>query len=233
MILTGTLFACFCSLWLLFTQLASLVYRKDPLLCVTPSMQTQQEEILEFPFEIPGTTLIAEQIVSYDGLVTIGENTDNATNVAALLLYNYGEYGIQDAQVLLQAGQVQFVFVADTIPAGERLLVPEREGKEYGPNTFSSSSGWQRVDTTNWSAEEQIRLQYPQMGAIDVTNITDTVLTDIYLQYKTYYAEADFYVGSMTHTYRIDMLQPGEYIRIYPQFYALGYSKIVRVKIEK
>ncbi len=233
MILVFGLCAGFCVLWFLCAQIATAYIGDPSIIRIEPIVQNQSLQTMEFPFEIPGTTLIAEQIVSYDGLFTSGEDTYDVTNVAALLLYNYGDCGIENAQILLQAGAVQLVFVADTIPAGQRLLVMEREGKEYGPDRFSSCAGWQREDMSDWSMADCIKLQYPDMGTVVVTNLTDKKMTGIHLRYKTYYPDADFYVGGQTNCYCIDILEPRESIRINPKFYALEYSRFVQIKIEK
>lgn len=230
-ILIGGLCGGFCLLWFLCMQMALAYHAEHTVLSVAPTVQIQLEQYLQFPFKIPGTTLIAEQIVSFDGLFTEDGGSSDVTDVAAILLYNYGECGILDAQVVLQAGQLEFVFVADTLPAGQRLLVPEQTGKEYGPEMFSSCSGWQREDKADWLNKDVISLTFPGMGEVLVTNLTDRKLTGIQLQYKTYYPDAPFYVGGKTYTYCIEMLEPGENIRIYPQNYALGYSDFVRILI--
>ena len=233
MILISGLCAGFCVLWFLCTQLASAYNCSEPVLSIVPTVQTQPIQQMQFPFEIPGTTLIAEQIVSYDGLFTEGDSVYDVTNVAALLLYNYGDYGITDAEILLQAGKVEFRFTADTLPAGERLLVPEQNRKEYGPKEFTFCTGWQQVDKSGWQKTDIISLQYPDMGEVVVTNLTDGKLNGIYLLYKTYYPEADFYVGGQTCTYYIEKLDAGESIRIYPHNYALGYSRFARIMIDE
>lgn len=219
-------------LWVLSAQIAFAFIDKTPVLSLMPAEVSQTKQSLQFPFEIPGTTLIAEQIVSYDGLFSEGDDSYHVTNVAALLLHNYGEQGITNAEISLQAGEVQFVFSADTIPAGARILVPEQKGMEFGPKAFTSCSGTQWEDKSNWCMDDVIELEYPDMGEVVVTNLTNERLMGICLYYKTYYPEADFYVGGRTLVYRIETLEPGENIRIYPNNYALGYSRFARIEIK-
>lgn len=232
-LLTGGLCAVFCVIWSFCAHMTVAHFSAEPVLSLAPEKEIQSRECLQFPFEIPGTTLIAEQIVSYDGLHTVGDKTGNVSNVAALMLYNYGEDGITEALVQLQAGQVHFAFEADTIPAGARILVPEQDGKEFGPKEFTACSGSQSVDDSDWLMEQRIQLAYPQMGEVVVSNLTGSRLTGICLYYKTYYQDMDFYVGGKTQMYYIQTLEPGEYIRIYPYNYALGYSKFARIVIGK
>ncbi len=231
-ILIGGLSAAFCVLWSLCTQMIAAYFSTEPVLALVTKNDILSQVDLQFPFKIPGTTLIAEQIVSYDGMFSEGSGTGNVTNVAALLLYNCGTQGITEAQVRLQAGEVQFLFSVDTIPAGTRVLVPEKSGKEFGPKIFSSCKGSQKTDNSDWQKEAVIKLEYPDMGTVTVTNLSGRELTGICLYYKTYYPEADFYVGGKTLIYYIENLAPNEYIQIYPYSYALGYSKFARIEIE-
>lgn len=206
-------------------------FSAEPVLVLVQKNELLSQERLQFPFKIPGTTLIAEQIVSYDGLFLEGDDDHDVVNVAALLLYNCGDQGITAAQIELQAGQVQFEFAADTIPAGARILLPEKNAKEFGPKVFTACKGIQQTDKSDWQQENLLKLAYPDMGTVTVTNLSDRELTGIYLHYKAYYPEADFFVGGKTHMYYIESLKPGEYIQIYPNNYALGYSKFARIEI--
>lgn len=229
-ILVGGLLTSFCALWLFCTQLSTAGYDKKPVLSVLPAEQPQPVEDLQFPFAIPGTTLIAERIVSYDGWFAEGDEGRDVVNCAALLLYNCGEYGIDSGEVVLEAGTVRFEFSVSTLPAGERLLVPEKKGLEYGPEQFSSCNGTQVSQQGEWS-ENRIGLEYPDMGSVVVTNLSDQILNEIYLYYKAYLPETCFYVGGNTGIAFVERLEPGQSICIYPYNYALGYSRFVRVKV--
>ena len=233
MLLISGLCVGFCILWSLCTQMTTAYFSVDTVLSLTPAMRQEKGEALQFPFEIPGTTLIAEQIVSYDGMFSEGNVAEDVTNVAALLLYNYGKEGIAETQIRLQAGGVVFEFAANTIPAGERILVPEKNGKEFGPQEFTFCKGSQVTDPSDWKNADRINLEYPDMGTVVVTNLTDKTLTGICLHYKSYYDEGDFYVGGKTKVYYVEKLEPNEYIQIYPYNYALGYSRFARIELEE
>ena len=232
-ILIGGSCAAFCILWFFCTQMTAAYFSKDPVFALMSKNEICSGECLQFPFEIPGTTLVAEQIVSYDGSFSEGSGKYDVTNVAALLLRNYGQQGITDAQVVLQAGQVIFEFSVDTLPAGARILVPEKNAMEFGPETFTFCKGNQQTEDSDWQQENYIKLEYPDMGTVTLTNLSDRVLEGIYLHYKTYYPMSDFYVGGKTLIYYVKNLKPGEYIQIYPYNYALGYSKFARIEIEE
>lgn len=229
-LLICSMVAAFAAFWLLHTQISAK--GKDLAVYLEPAPSQQIENTQQFPFNIPGTTLCAERIVSYDGWVAEGEIGFEATNTAALLLYNYGTNGITEAEIMLESGAVQLVFAVDTIPAGERVLVPEKTGKGYGPTNFTAYSGWQRDDNEDWLQETRLRLGFPDMGCITVTNLTDQILHGITLHYKNYLPEASFYVGGKTNKYYVERIEPGETICIYPLNYAFGYSKIARIYMD-
>lgn len=232
MIVVSGLFAAFCILWILCTQMVTAYFSTAPVATFTPIAEYEHSDTLQFPFQIPGTTLIAEQIVSYDGLFSEGEDRYNVTNVAALMLYNCGESGILETRIQLQAGEVEFLFFADTIPAGARILVPEHNAMEFGPKEFTSCTGTQQVKEGDWLLSDRIKLEFTDMGEVRVTNLTQNCLSGICLYYKNYYPETEFYVGGSTQKHYIALLEPGEYIQIYPRNYAYKYSMFARISTE-
>ncbi len=231
-LLVSGLLAGFFVLWALFMQMITTYVSGNPVVSLINVSDLTAEQHLQFPFPISGTTLIAEQIVSYEGLFLEGEEPCFVTDVAALLLYNYGKQGILDAKICLRAGQVQYTFVADMIPAGARILVPDQNAMQFGPKEFTACSGSQREDKSDWSLDHILLLEYPQMGEVVVTNQTDDTLTGISLYYKTYYADWDFYVGGKTQIFFVEELNAGENIRIYPNNYAYGYSRFLGFKTD-
>ncbi len=216
------------SLWLLFVQV--FPSEEELRLQLEPAVALERED-WGFPVHISGTTLIAEKIVSYEGWHAEGDIGFETTDTAALLLYNYGAENIANAQVVLKVGAVEMVFVLDTLPAGERVLVPEQTGKGYGATVFHEYSGWQTVDYGDWDCALQLQFGFPDIGTITVTNRTDRTLCGITLHYKNYLPEASFYVGGRTNLHYIERIEPGDTICIYPLNYAYGYSKILRIQL--
>lgn len=228
----------FCVLWILLVNVnTALAYSlaSRPVLSVLPgevSEQTGAEEII-LPVSVPGTCLVAEQIVLYEGPFLEDDSGTEVTNVAALLLRNTGQFGVERARVVLEAGAVQLVFEADTIPAGQAVLVLEKDGKEYGPQTFTGCTGWEVCSQEDWSGAEMLEIQSVDMGTVRVTNQTDKVLAGILLHYKNYLADPGFFVGGRTYLYLIERLEPGQTIYIYPSHYANGYSQFARVELRE
>ena len=229
MILISSLCMAFSILWGISTRMILAFSPRMPVLSLDA---LGEDSALEFPFKIPGTTLIAEQIVSYDGLFTEGDAAQDVVNVAAILLYNYGQQGISEANIYLQAGEDFFSFCADTIPAGARILVPEKTAKAFCVRKITHCSGWQNTDISDWKQENLLELTYPKLGEVVVRNKTDRQLGEILLYYKTYYSQSDFYVGGNTFVYYIAGLQPGESLCIKPYNYAFGYSKFAKIEIQ-
>lgn len=228
----------FCVLWaLLVNAQSALAYQWDtrPVLSVLPGegAELERDEEMALPVSVPGTCLVVEQIVMYEGPFLEDDSGREVVNVAALLLRNTGEFGVESARVVLEAGALQFVFEADTIPAGQAVLVLEKGGKEYGPRTFTGCTGWAVCCQEDWSGVEMLDIQSVDMGTVRVTNQTDKVLAGILLHYKNYLADPGFFVGGRTYLYLIERLEPGQTIYIYPSHYANGYSRFARVEVEK
>lgn len=226
----------FCVLWILlvngYTALAYCL-ASGPVFSVSPGEilgQTGAEEMI-MPFPVPGTCLVAEQIVLYEGPFLEADSAQETVQVAALLLRNTGEFGVESARVILEARSVQLVFEADTIPAGQAVLVLEKDGKEYGPQTFTGCTGWEVCSQADWSGAALLSIQGVDIGTVAVTNLTDRVLAGIQLYYKNYLSEPGFYVGGRTFMYLIERLEAGQTIYIYPSHYANGYSDFARVEV--
>ncbi len=236
MLLVVGLSAGFGVLWLLlFNGQKTLAYylSSQPVLSVSPGQVSEQpraEEIV-LPFPVPGTCLVAEQIVLYEGPFLEPGSTEETIQTAALLLRNTGEFGVESARVIFEAGAVKLVFEADTIPAGQAVLVMEKDGREYGPQKFTGCTGWAVCGFGSWSREELLEIKSVGMGAVVITNQTDRVLTDIQLYYKSYLPEPGFYVGGHTFICLIERLEASQTICIYPSHYANGYSGFVKVEV--
>lgn len=225
----------FCVLWVLLANAYTAVagYQAlQPVFSVLPGEvpELTRPEELSLPILVPGTCLVAEQIVLYEGPF-LENDSGRETVQAALLLRNTGAFGVQSAEVILEAGAVKLVFEADTIPAGQAVLALEKDGKEYGPQTFTGCTGWAVCSLEDWSGTEMLDIRGVDMGTVEVTNLTDRVLSGIRLYYKNYLQEPGFFVGGRTYLYLIERLEPGQTIYIYPSRYANGYSRFARVEL--
>ena len=233
-LLAASFCASFCTLWVLLIR-AQTVLSDHSAVCAALSVaygvgaDTAQQTTWALPFQVPGTSLIAEQIVLYEGPFLEDGSGREVCNTAALLVRNCGQLGIEEAEIVLEAGMIRFVFAADTIPAGQTVLVLEKSAKTYGPEIFSGCSGWALYSHQDWNGGGMLTVTEVDMGTLLVTNCSDKVLRNICLYYKNYLEDPGFYVGGRTNSYVIDSLQPGQTMQIKPNNYAYKYSGIVRL----
>lgn len=224
----------FIVLWLLFCNCMEAIAGLGafrPVINVMPTASQETVSRYTLPMEVPGTCLLAEQIVMYEGVYLEEPQSDETVSVAALLLRNIGEYGIVRATVILDSEDAQFIFEADTIPPGEAVLILEKNKRAFGPEKFSACTGSAVSDTSDWNEADFVEITCVDMGAVTVSNRTNMVLGNILLYYKNYMADPGFYVGGHSHMYLIERLEPGQTICINPVYYAKGYSRFARIEI--
>lgn len=233
LLLTVGACASLCMIWLLSVQACKVIsvrMAQDQLTGTTVGyVQESGGEVL-LPILIPGTDLVAERIVSYEGPFWEDGSGEHVTNVAALLIRNTADRGIDHAEITLEAGAHQFVFWADMIPAGAAVLVAEKGRKEYSVELFTDCSGWVAFTGEDWNSSDVLDIQPVDMGTLKVTNLTDHVLTGIHIYYRNCLKDADILVGGNTFVYCIDRLELGQSMEIRPNIYAFGYSAILRIQ---
>lgn len=181
---------------------------------------------LTLPYKIPGTDLVAEKLVAYDGPYLEDDSNAEVVNVMALMLQNTGTAGVSRAQIILQAGKVEFVFEANTIPPGATVCVLEKNKAVFGQKNFTGCSGWTLTEQEGWE-NWPVSVEELDMGTLAIKNQTNETLESVMLYHKTWLAE--IYVGGVTYVYEVPQLEPGQTLRISPEHYARGYSKVVRV----
>ena len=196
-------------------------------------IQIEEPKELYFPFVIPGTSLVAENLVRYDGIFLEDDSGKEVADAAALMLRNTGKTGIQYATVEVFQGSGKLEFEVTYIPPEASVLVLEKSGQCFEGKQLTGCSGWALESQSGWDTERYIRTEAVGMGSVDVTNITDSALKNIYIYYKTEYAEGSFYLGGVTYSVVIEYLSPGRTIRISPAHYASGSSSILRIEFEE
>lgn len=189
-----------------------------------------RSEIIQFPYEITGTTLVAEGVASYDGPYLEDGSDQEVVNVTALLLHNTGDVGITKTEVIMQREEQDLVFEADTIPPGAKVLILEKSRKRHNSKDVTSCSGWQTIDEYGWY-DWGVSICDVTMGILKITNQTDRPIKNLKLYYKT--KLEDIYIGGITYVHTVSNLNAGETIQISPYHYAKGYSEIIKIEETK
>lgn len=184
------------------------------------------------PVFVAGTDLLAEELVSYEGEYIEDTEFGEYVFVTGLLLRNTGEKGILCAKVKLIGECDTLDFEATYIPPGKSVLVLEKNRKETADTQFYSCVGQVEYSDDHWEEREEVEIQCLGNDLIQITNTAEKAVTGIELYYKTDYAHGLFYMGGITHCYRIRSLSAGKSVTVSPEYYASDCSQVVYIKTE-
>ncbi len=204
-----------------------------PVVPNTPSMPVdipqkwEEVKTISLPAPVPGTTLLIQEICSYDGPFLEDGSDTEVVNIAAVHVYNAGSKWLSKASVTLQYGETVYTFSGRFIPPGGTVVLLELSARPYRQERFSSCCGWQEI--AKQEPVHGITVTDRAMGTLIVSNTTENTFYDLYVHYKTWLSPPDVYVGGITYTVQIPFLQPGQTATVYPHHYASGYSKVVCV----
>lgn len=185
---------------------------------------------VSLPLAVPGTSLIAEQISSYDGPFLEDGSDREVVNVAALHVYNAGEYPILKALITLRCDDELYVFYGEHIPPGARTVLLEQQAGNYRQSEYIALNGWQVVDTSQQATD--IMISDRSVGTVVVTNLSNQTRENVRLYYKVWLSPPDVYMGGIVYWAEIPILLPGQTLYLYPAHYAAGYTKVVSVTEE-
>ena len=188
-----------------------------------------REPVPQFPMEIPGTTLVIRNILTYEGEYLEDESMTFADDIAAIHLVNTGSAGIDCARVVLQWEQGTYVFDVDMLPAGGSVIVLEKYQQSYDTDRFTSCAGVQKTATGDWMSAP-VTVTPRGDTKLEICNPTDRTLTDVRICFKNYLPEEDLFVGGIVYAYRIGLVAPGERFIVEPYRYLRGQSRIVGIE---
>lgn len=186
-----------------------------------------------FPTVIPGTTLLAKELSSYDGPFVEDGTDREVVGVAALLVENFGENEILQTQIEFYWGQQKLAFWGEMIPPGMTILLLEQTATSSLQKNFTSCNGWQICTQEENQLQKQVTVTDRAMGTVIVTNRTEQTLNNIQLYYKSWLSPQNIFIGGVTYSVTIPALLPGQTEYLYPPHYASGYSKVVSVFTEE
>lgn len=176
---------------------------------------------------IGGTQLVVLQYSGYDGPYVEDESNEEVSGVASILLHNAGEEMVESCRVSLKvAGQTQF-FTAQMLPPGKTVIVLEENRLPYSEKEPSEYRGVAVGRKMEESLLDGLCIEAVDMGTISVRNLTDHVLTDVTLVYRTVIPGGAVYLGGIAYRSQIGTLAPGETVTVNPARYTKGYSEFV------
>ena len=185
-----------------------------------------------FPADLAGTTLRIEKTVFYEGPFLEDGEDEPVAGVLALLVRNTGDQSLEMAQITLTDKQATYRFQGFHIPPGSRVLLLETGGAAFKQTGFLTAGAQATPEGADLLQTGQVEIQDAAMGSVTVTNRSDHVLYNLRLYHKNYLADGDFYQGGICYETRIEAMEAGETVTLYPHRYAMGYSRFVRVQEE-
>ena len=127
------------------------------------------------------------------------------------------------------AGAAAAVEAHDIDPEAE-VLVLEKNAAAWQEWNISACDGWVSEETGQSILESALEIREVDMGTLSVTNISREKLPEVWLFYKNYLEEGDLYIGGITYIETVGSLDSGETVRINPNHYAAGYSRIIKAE---
>lgn len=179
------------------------------------------------PADIEGTSLRAVQLAVYEGPFWEDGTGEETVDIAALVLENTGVCFVIDGAVVLDWGEDRLVFELSWLPPGEKVLVLEKDRKSYREIKDGICYGWTSEDYPETT--EAVTVEPAGETSLAFTNRTDSVVPGVSALYKHYDEESDMYIGGITYSMPVELLQPGEIRIVTPWRYAAGYSRVVCV----
>lgn len=186
---------------------------------------------LEFPVTLSGGTLVAEELVNFQGPYWEDGSGDLVENVAGLMISNPTNRMVEFASfVVEQAGERLYFFVY-RLPPMSRCLVLEYNKKSCDPGLVTACQEL----CVRWEQQELSREQLGYVGLgplMTVINRDARQLKHVTLWYKQYVQEGDYYLGGAVHSAHVFFLQPEERRTIQPEHYEADCARIVGIQLE-
>lgn len=190
----------------------------------------EPDRSIRFPYAIPDTNLVIEQVNSYNGIFFEDGSDRVVANVAAIVLTNKGDSCVEYVNITMKCGDIQLQFTGSTLDAGARMIVLETDSKSLPNGKYTDCTAEIASVTQLVLSEEQVRVEEQENGSLLITNLTEAEIPCIRIFYKYYMDDVDVYVGGITYTAKVVDLEAGESCTVTPSHYYSGFSKILMVK---
>lgn len=191
------------------------------------SVKAQENEMQSDGTEYPisCTSLVIENLASYDGAFYEDGSGREVLNVAALMVRNDSNRVIPYAHITVETEDASYIFDATVLPPNSRVLIPEKNGRILSNSEIIDYFGWNTVKDK--SSQIGVKVYDTKQWGICLYNISDNAMSDLTVFYRTYIEDGDFYMGGKAFQTVISKIDAGESVDIIPQYYASGYSRVV------
>ena len=214
--------------WQLVLSANSIIENRQPDVMMVDA-QIQQKE-LEFPITVPGTDLVLQYPVLYEGPYVEDGSGAFVVDIASVVLFNSGQTGVERAEVVLKWSEGEYVFEVEMIPARAAVLVLDKGKQKFEQHQWTGCYGSQKKG--DWTITDRIELEEIDGKTLRVSNTSNYLVKNIHIYYKSYLLSDNLYIGGITYCFGIQELAPGDSVDVSPFRYAKGYAKVVRVRGE-
>ena len=178
-----------------------------------------------------GSDLLLTDMGSYTGIYMEDGVDDFVENIFMVVLKNNNAQDLQLARLELVNESSTAVFEATNIPAGQSVVLLEKNRMTYEvqKNTSFNITNLAFFSEPMGLKEDRIKITEGG-GTLTVKNLTDTVMNEILIYYKN--SASDIYYGGITYRTRLtDGLNPGESKTLVAAHFYPGASTVVDVQI--
>lgn len=183
------------------------------------------EEIV-FPHTDSTSGIILEGLACYEGLFFEDKSNEEVSNIAGLIIRNSGVRTVSYAKIQLLIENDTYIFEAWDVPIDAAVLILEGSKTQYR-QTSAALASVSVLYTDLQSLCSDVQISQQGMGELRITNIGTSILKNLVVYHKGYDATCSLLLGGITHHTKCPDLAPGESAIIAPEYYALGYSRIL------
>ena len=196
-----------------------------PPVVVIPDPDPEQAG-LQFPCEVPGHDLKIERLAPYTGMfVEDGTNTQ-VTDVAMILLCNTGDKPVEYTEITVKFAEETLVFQITALPAGERMVVQEKNGKSI-PDDKPVEASALVVHRAKMAVAPELSVQDNGDNSLTIKNLTDQTIPTVRVFYKYYMEKEDLFVGGIAFTLRVTNLPGNGSLVVNPAHFVSANSRVV------
>lgn len=198
----------------------------------TTPQATPTHAVVALPYTLPGSGLIVEDVLSYDGVYPEDQSGDTVSQISALMLYNPSERMVDFGALALEKDGKQHYFFVYCLPPGGRCLILEKHRQPFTQGAITEC----RELSVRWEYQDLKREELNYLGfgqSLTIVNQTSRQQRHVTVWYKQYVHDKGYYLGGVAYSAHVFRLSPNEQRTLMPSHYDAGCCKIVGIEIEK
>lgn len=183
---------------------------------------------ISFPYAIPNTDLVVEQISSYSGYFIEDGSDQEVSGIAAIVLTNNGG-DLDFVGIGISEDDRSLAFSASQVPAGSSIIIQEQNMAAYMNGNYYSCTATTTESAGFGLAEDSVVLNDNGDNSFDVSNIGEATIPEVKVYFKNYLPDEDVYVGGITYSVTLTDIEPQTAVTVTPGHYDSNYSEFIDV----